>query len=62
MMPPLTPAVPAAADVARVSRNDPADAGDWVNFYRSDDYAATAYFYLDRPSDDLPSLARVEDR
>jgi len=35
---------------------------DWLNFYRSDDYAATAYFYLDRPSDDLPSLARVEDR
>jgi len=26
-----------------------ADADDWVNFYRSDDYAATAYYYLDTP-------------
>lgn len=22
---------------------------DWVNFYRTDDYAVTAYYYLDRP-------------
>jgi hypothetical protein len=22
---------------------------DWINFYRSDDYAVTAYYYLDRP-------------
>lgn len=22
---------------------------DWLNFYRSDDYAVTAYYYLDRP-------------
>ena len=22
---------------------------DWMNFYRSDDYAVTAYYYLDRP-------------
>lgn len=22
---------------------------DWMNFYRTDEYAATAYFYLDRP-------------
>ncbi len=28
----------------------------WVNFYRSDDVSATAYFYLDRPSSGLPEL------
>ena len=22
---------------------------DWTNFYRSDDYAVTAYYYLNRP-------------
>ncbi len=27
---------------------------DWVNFYRSDDYASTVYFYLDRPENGLP--------
>jgi hypothetical protein len=35
---------------------------DWLNFYRSDDYAATAYFYLDSPADGLPPLAPVADR
>jgi len=34
----------------------------WVNFYRSDDYAATAYFYLDRPESSLKELAGVEER
>lgn len=28
----------------------------WTNFYRSDDLSATAYFYLDKPVNDLPSL------
>jgi len=37
-------------------------AKDWVNFYRSDDYAATAYFYLDRPDSDLPELAPLAQR
>ncbi len=31
----------------------------WVNFYRSEDYCATAYFYLDKPSNELPALAPV---
>lgn len=31
----------------------------WVNFYRSEDYCATAYFYLDKPSNDLPPLPPV---
>ena len=26
-----------------------AGTNDWLNFYRSDDYAVTAYYYLDRP-------------
>ncbi len=36
-------------------KNTPPDAlqkatdDDWMNFYRTDEYAATAYFYLDRP-------------
>jgi len=34
----------------------------WVNFYRVDDYSATAYFYLDKPESELPALAPVEER
>jgi hypothetical protein len=34
----------------------------WVNFYRSDDVSATAYFYLDRPTNGLPVLAPVAAR
>jgi hypothetical protein len=34
----------------------------WVNFFRSDDYSSTAYFYLDRPSNDLPPLAPAKER
>ncbi len=32
------------------------------NFYRSDDVSATAYFYLDKPSSNLPSLPPLELR
>jgi len=28
----------------------------WVNFYRSDDVAAAAYFYFEKPSNDLPEI------
>jgi len=34
----------------------------WANFYRSDDVSATAYFYLDKPSDNLPALQPVAIR
>lgn len=34
----------------------------WVNFYRIDDYSATAYFYLDKPESNLKGLAGVEER
>jgi len=28
----------------------------WTNFYRSDDVSATAYFYLNTPSNSLPEI------
>jgi hypothetical protein len=31
----------------------------WTNFYRSDDVSATAYFFLDKPSSNLPALQPV---
>lgn len=34
----------------------------WVNFYRQEDYCATAYFYLDKPVNGLPALPAVADR
>lgn len=33
-----------------------------TNFYRSDDVSATAYFYLDKPSSNLPGLPSLEVR
>lgn len=35
---------------------DPTTPDGWVNFYRSDDVAATAYFYLDTPERSLPAV------
>jgi Protein of unknown function (DUF2961) len=34
----------------------------WVNFYRVDDYAITAYFYLAKPVNNLPPLATIAER
>ncbi len=34
----------------------------WVNYFRQDDWCATAYFYLNRPTDNLPVIATVEER
>lgn len=34
----------------------------WVNFYRTDDYAITSYFYFDKPEHDLPKLASIDER
>lgn len=34
----------------------------WVNFYRIDDYSSVSYFYLDKPSDNLPALPGVSAR
>jgi hypothetical protein len=33
-----------------------------VLFYRTDDYSATSYFYLDKAWNDLPALQPVEER
>ena len=33
-----------------------------TNFYRSDDVSATAYFYLDKPSSNLPALPPLKVR
>lgn len=34
----------------------------WTNFYRTDDVSATAYFYLDKPSGNLPAIQPVAIR
>jgi hypothetical protein len=33
-----------------------------TNFYRSDDVSATAYFYLNKPSSNLPAIQTVDER
>jgi hypothetical protein len=42
--------------------DDPKLPDGWMNFYRSDDVSATAYFYLSAPSDGLPALQAVSVR
>lgn len=42
--------------------NDKFPGDEWVNFYRVDNYSATAYFYLDNPENNLPPLASLEQR
>ena len=44
------------------SLNDPNFPEGWVNFYRQDDYCATAYFYLDEPIHDLPPMPALDVR
>ncbi|MBN1998441.1 DUF2961 domain-containing protein [candidate division KSB1 bacterium] len=41
---------------------DPSLHDGWVNFYRSDDISAAAYFYLDKPSVELPPLPPLDIR
>jgi Protein of unknown function (DUF2961) len=36
--------------------------GSWGMFERQDDWSSVAYFYLDRPEDDLPSIDPPEER
>jgi hypothetical protein len=47
---------------AVVRADDPQLPDGWMNFYRSDDVSATAYFYLGTPSDTLPPLQPVASR
>lgn len=35
---------------------------EWTNFYRIDNYSATAYFYLNKPQSDLPALPSLQER
>jgi hypothetical protein len=47
-----------------VDLENPALPGEdaWTNFYRSDDISAVAYFYLDRPANELPAIQDLEVR
>ncbi len=42
--------------------SDDFPAGGSTNYYRCDDVSATAYFYLDKPTNNLPPIASVELR
>jgi hypothetical protein len=48
--------------VPPVPLNDPSLPDGHTNFYRSDDVAAVAYFYLDRPGGVLPPIAAPAER
>ncbi len=41
---------------------DPSLPDGHTNYYRSDDVAAVAYFYLDRPEGVLPPIAQPAER
>jgi hypothetical protein len=45
-----------------VPLSDPSLPDGHVNFYRSDDVAAVAYFYLDRPENGLPAIMAANGR
>jgi hypothetical protein len=47
---------------ARYKFTDPDFPGSGANFYRSDDVSAAAYFYLDKPENNLPELPPVDIR
>ena len=65
---PLKPISVQAGTVFRRLLDNPKDVNDadfpngWVNFYRVDDYSATTYFYLDKPSSSLSELPNVKQR
>ena len=42
--------------------NKPLPDSIWVNYFRSDDYAAATWFYLDRPENGLPRIAPLAER
>jgi len=46
----------------QVPLSDPSLPDGHTNFYRSDDVAAVAYFYLDRPENGLPRIAAPSER
>lgn len=46
----------------QVPLSDPSLPNGHTNYYRSDDVAAVAYFYLDRPENGLPPIAPAAER
>ncbi|MEO7989145.1 MAG: glycoside hydrolase family 172 protein [Chryseolinea sp.] len=59
------PLIPVTTDTGRIVQQyqkdkvlqlDASTPNGWTNFYRSDDVSSTAYFYLDKPSSNLPIL------
>ena len=42
--------------------NKPMPETGWTNYYRSDDFASTVWFYLDKPENNLPALLPAEER
>jgi len=64
----LEPISLASTEGFRRLLDDPKDIFDedfpsgWVNFYRIDDYSATSYFYLNKPSTMLSELPDVSER
>jgi len=42
--------------------NEPLPEKGWINYYRSDDYAAATWFYLDRKENTLPRVAPLAER
>jgi hypothetical protein len=59
---PVTAGIPLMDRPGPVDMSDESIPGDWCNFYRQDDWSATAYFYLDRPESGLPAMAPVAER
>jgi hypothetical protein len=68
---PLIPVTVGIVDhmVPLLDMDPPATLGDprlpevgWTNFYRTDDYSSVAYFYLNKPSSDLPGLPGLNVR
>ena len=51
-----------AALLANVTPLENVKLDGWTNYYRSDDVAAVAYFYLNRAEGQLPPVAQVADR
>ncbi len=64
----LEPITVASLNGFRLLLDNPKDIFDedfplgWVNFYRIDDYSATSYFYLNKPSSRLSELPEVSER
>jgi hypothetical protein len=59
---PVTAGIPLMDRPGPVDMSDESIPGGWVNFYRQDDWSATAYFYLDRPENGLPPLPAPAER